>query len=358
MAKELVLPEGYISRQWIENEYFGGMKQSMELQAKVSQAEVEARLTALANMPGGMNVVGKEIRSPLLREQLYESVDRNLAQVYKLSQGESAEFWADIAVGAAAIGVDGLPAQVEVKSDYVRVDTRLFTSNPYVRWNQSNLTKFDILNATQQRMKAALMLQEGAAWYRLVRYASGLQSGQGVVPGLELAASAYQASAPAGAATTTAGRLSAQQLAQAKADFGSRLIPGPLKLWINPSREADLVLFNIPTGGVGGGFGFFAPNTQEALLNKHNVGSFMGMDVYADVVVPVTDATAPIAGGTTEQVGGYILGPAEYVGIIAIRTDLSIETMKDVSRFADVFAGWMDLGMYARFVKGFQRLVV
>lgn len=353
---ELQLPKGYVSRAWIEREYMEGKKQSEQLRASVTRDQIEARLTTLSSAPGGMNLVAKELRSPLLREMLYEGRDRNLAVTYKLSQGESAEFWSDVAVPAAAIGVDGLPAQVEVKSDYVRVDTRLYTSNPFVRWNQNNLTKFDILNSVQQRAKASMMLQEAAAWFRLVRYASGLRSGQGSTAGLE-GTSASSQNAADSIVTTVAGQLSIAQLADGVASFGSRLVEGAKKLWINPRRQKDLVLFNV---GAAAGLGFFAPNTQEALLKKGYIGDILGMEVVTDIVVPyldsrvASDSLGSVA--TLEDIQGYILGPAEYVGVIAIRTDLTVETMKDANRFADVFALWQDLGMYVRWCKALQRL--
>ncbi len=357
--KDLVLPTGFIKRSWIEAEYQKGMKAAQELNNEVSTNQVNLKLNNLTASPGGINFLGKELRSPLLREMLYESVARNLAQVYKLSQGESAEFWSDVAVPAAAIGVDGLPGQIEIRSDYVRVDTRLFTANPYVRWNHSNLTKFDILNATQQRLKASLMLQEAAAWFRLVRFASGLRSGQGTTAGLESTTAATQ-NAPTSIATSTAGRLSVDQVAKSVANFGSRLIKGPKKLWINPQRQSDLVLFNFNGTAVGGGLGYFAPNTQEILLQKGNIGTWLGCEVYEDIVVPTLDTGVQIdskdISAGVEDILGYILGPAEYVGLIAIRTDLSIETLKDATRFADVFAGWMDVGFFIRWTKALQRL--
>ena len=342
---ELVLPAGKISRQWIEAQYFEARKQAETLNAKVTKQQIDARLEGLANSPNGHQLMGRELRSPLLREMLYESRARNLSMVYKLSQGESAEFWSDVAVPAAAIGVDGLPAQVEVKSDYVRVDTRLFTANPYVRWNQVNLTKFDILSATQQRLKASLMLQEASAWYRLVKYASTLTSGQGYTVGLEGTSASSQSIRPSSDfATSTSGRLSVDQLAKAQAAFGGRLISGPLKIWLHPERRSDFVLFNFVGATTPGGFGYFAPNTQDVLLQKGHTGSFLGMDIFEDIVVPNTEA--------------YIFGPADFVGLTAIRTDLAIETMKDANRFADVFAGWMDVGFYIRWLKAIQPLSV
>lgn len=356
-SDQLVLPKGYITPEWREQQYSMQLRASQELSAGIGAAEVEAQINELHASPGGLQFIGGEMRSPLLREALYESVHRNLIQVYKLSQGESAEFYADIDVAAAAIGVSGLPGQLEVTSDYARVDTRTFAALPYVRWNVSNRTKFDILAATQQRMKASLMLQESAAWVRLLQYASGLRSGQGTTFGLA-DTSAASNNAPLSVPTSTAGRISVDQLAIATSNFGARSITGALKLYINPARMADIKLFNF--GGVGtGGNGYFAPEFQDMILRKGMQGTFMGCEIYQDLVVPKTVSLASdslVSGSPAESVIGYILGPAEFVGVEAIRTDLTIETQKMVAQLADQFAGWSDSGYFIRFVKAIQRL--
>ena len=100
---ELVLPAGKISRQWIEAQYFEARKQAETLNAKVTKQQIDARLEGLANSPNGHQLMGRELRSPLLREMLYESRARNLSMVYKPSQGESAEFWSDVAVPAGEL---------------------------------------------------------------------------------------------------------------------------------------------------------------------------------------------------------------------------------------------------------------
>ncbi len=341
---DIILPSGKVSRKWIEEQYFAGKKQAEILAGKVTKQQINARLEVLSATPGGFDLAAKEGRSPLLREVLYESRSRSLAMNYKLSQGESAEFWADIAVSAANIGVDGLPQVQEIRSDYRRVDTRLFAGSPYVRWNQQSLTKFDIMAAVQQRLKASLMLQEAAAWYRAVKFAAQLTSGQGTVAGLE-GTSAYSANARpfSDFPTSTPGKLSITQLAEAQAAFGGRGIEGALKIWMNPVRRADFVTFN---NGNNGGLGFFAPNTIDTLLTKGFQGALpsLGMDVVSDIVVPTNEV--------------FILGPADFVGLVVIRTDLAIETMKDPNRLADVLTGWMDIGFYIRWVKAIQMLKV
>jgi hypothetical protein len=355
-SPQLELPSRYVPRKWIEKQYEMQLRASQDMAVDVDA--VNAKLNELHASPGGLQFIGKELRSQLLREMLYESITRNFLQVYKLSQGESAEFYADIDVTAAAIGISGLPGLHEVKSAYTRVDTRLFASAPYVRWNVQNITKFDIMSATQQRLKASLMLQESAAFFRLLRYASGLRSRQGQVFGLKNTSAASN-NAPASVPSSTPGRLSIDQLAKASAGFGSRLIRGPKKLYINPVRQSDLVLFNFGGAGTGGN-GFFAPNTQEMLLSKGNTGNFLGMEIYEDVLVPETDNGVAVdsldSTKGTEDVIGYILGPAEFVGVEAIRTDLQIETQKNVSMLADQICGVMEAGFYIRYAKALQRL--
>lgn len=365
---DLLMPSGYVSRAWMEEQYHLGRKQTEQFRASVTRDQVEARLSTLSAAPGGVGIMAKELRSPLLRESLYESRVRQLAVTYKLSQGESAQFNGDIAVGAAAIGVDGLPAQIEVKSNLVQVDTRLYTANPYCRWNQSNQTKYDILNSIQQRAKASLMLQEALAFYRLIKYASGLRSGQGFTAGLEntyagangaQVPGASTQNAPASVNNTSGDRLTIEQLSDAVAAFGARLVDGSKKLWINPSRVSDLNLFNIRSASVGGGAGFFAPQMMDAILRKGSVGEILGMEVISDIAVPYLDSgvyTDSKLETGSENIMGYILGPAENVGVIVVRTDLSVETMKDANRFADVFALWQDLGMYSMWTKAMQRL--
>src|SRR5271154_3201557 len=83
--------------------------------AGLSAAEVESRLTRLLNSPGGLQKVAQQMLSPLKRDLLYEGRVRQLFQTYKLALGEEAVFDADVDVPAAAISIEGLPQQLEVR---------------------------------------------------------------------------------------------------------------------------------------------------------------------------------------------------------------------------------------------------
>jgi hypothetical protein len=298
----------------------------------LSAAEVETKLTALLASPGGLQKVAAGMLSPLKRDLLYEGRIRQLFQTYKLSLGEEAVFDADIAVGAAGIGINVLPYQTQVVSDRVRIDTAPISTKPIVRWNESNFRKFDVLNKTQERAKASIQLQEDSKGYTLLKYASGI-TGQADIPGLE---GTTAADADPSVLSDTSGKLSMDKLAEGIVTLRSKLLNAS-KVFINPFRGKDFMLFNTIVGG-NGGAGIFAPNYQEKALNAGKIGNMMGVEVIDSVMVPKTEV--------------YVLAPADYIGVVAIRTDISVETMKDANQMADVFAIWEDLGFVIRFVKG------
>ncbi len=355
----MVLPNRFVSHEWIREQWEGQQEKSLQIAAGAGfdDEQVNAELSQLYAAPGGLTFMGKELRSPLLRESLYEASHRSLLQVYKLGKGDDAVFQSDIDVAAMALGASGLPGAIETSTDRILVDTRVFMGMPFVRWFQSNRAKWDILNGVQQRLKASLMLQESSAWIRALQYASGLRSQQGQVFGLA-GTTATSNNAPVSVPTSTAGRISVDQVAIAVARFGGRLVKGQKKLYVHPNRQSDFTLYNF--GGVGtGGNGYFSPNTMEMLLAKNNTGTWLGCEVYEDIVVPYDielQIDSKDSNQGTEHVMGYVLGPAEYVGLEVIRMDLSIEASKFPQQAADLFVGWSDLGYYIKWVKALQRL--
>ena len=51
----------------------------------------------------------------------------------------------------------------------------------------------------------------------------------------------------------------------------------------------------------------------------------------------------------------YLVTDPDKVGVMAIRTDLTVETQKMVEKMADVFAIWEDLGFLIRYTKGIMK---
>ena len=304
----------------------------------LSSAQVEEKLTRLMNSPGGLQKIAQQMLSPLKRDLLYEGRIRQLFQTYKLALGEEAVFDADLDVPAASISVEGLPQQLEVLADRIRVETSPISTRPMIRWNESNFRKYDVLNRTQERAKASIMLQEDTRGYQLILFASGLTN---QTPVASLAGTSAATNNPT---VFSAGgtKLTMEALATGIVTLSSKLLV-PSKLWINPFTRKDLILFNTTTSGTGGA-GIFAPNFQDMALKAGRVGGIMGVDVLESVVVPSSEC--------------YVLAPADYLGVLAVRTDLSVETMKDVNKMADIFAIWEDVGFLIRYAKGICRITL
>lgn len=309
---------------------------SEDIYAKgLTASQVEEKLTRLMNAPGGLQKIAAQMLSPLKRDLLFEGRTRQLFQTYKLALGEEAVFDADVDVPAAAIGVNGLPQELVVASDRIRVETSPIATRPLVRWNESNFRKYDILNRTQERAKSSIMFQEDTKGYNLIDFASGLTN-QTASP--SLAGTSAASNNPTTLSST--GKLEQEKLVEGIVTLKSKLL-APSKIYLNPLRSKDIMLFNTTTSGTGGA-GIFAPNFQDMAIKAGKVGSIWGCDLLESIIVP----TAKV----------YVLAPADYLGVLAIRTDISVETQKNVMEMADVFAIWEDIGFLVRFSRSIVKI--
>ena len=152
------------------------------------------------------------------------------------------------------------------------------------------------------------MLQEDTKGFQLIDFAAGLTN---QTPVQSLAGTSAATNNPTVLPTT--GKLDMQTLVTGIVTLRSKLLVAS-KIYLNPLRTADLMLFNTTTSGTGGA-GIFAPNFQDMALKAGRVGGIWGVDVLESVVVPTANA--------------YVLAPADYLGVLAVRTDISVETMKD-----------------------------
>lgn len=285
------------------------------MEKNMSTNEVEMKLTSLLRSPGGIDKIAQQMLFPLKRDLVYEGRIRQLFQTYKLALGEEAVFDGDVNVPAAQLSVKGLPEQAYVYSDRVRVETSPLATKVLLRWNETNFRKFDILNRAQERAKAALQQEEDVRGIRVIDYASTL----------------FHTGIPAGVAF-----LRPQEIAQAIATMRKfRQIAA--KLLMNPIRMQDIMLFNVNSSG-GSGTGIYSPYVQEQVLKSGRLGMIWGTEI--------------IESDRVDEKKIYCMAPAEYVGVMAIRTDVSVETMKDVNQFADIFVIWEDIGFLCRYSRG------
>lgn len=291
-----------------------------ENQDTLSSIEVEKKLTEILRSPGGIDKIAQQMLFPIKRDLLYEGRIRQLFQTYKLALGEEAVFDGDVNVPAVALSVNGLPDQVQVKSDRIRIETSPLAVKAILRWNETNFRKFDILNRAQERAKASIQMEEDIRGIKVIDAASTL----------------FHTALTDGGA----GALRPQELAKGIATLRQfRQIAA--KIFMNPYRMQDVMLFNV---GTGGGTGIYSPYVQEQMLKAGRLGLIYGSEIIESDRVPTNSV--------------YILAPAEYVGVLAIRTDISVETMKDVNQFADIFVIWEDVGFLVRYSRGIIKISI
>jgi len=278
--------------------------------------EVEAKLNALYRSPGGIDKIAQRMLFPIKRDLLYEGRIRQIFTTYKLSLGEEAVFDGDVNIPAVSLSVKGLPEQAFAYSDRIRIETSPIAVKVILRWNETNFRKFDLLNRSQERAKSVMQMEEDVRGIKVIDAASTLFHSA-------ISDGGAGALTPSAMAKGIATLRKFQQIAA--------------KLFINPIRMEDLMLLNVSASG-GSGTGIYSPYVQEQILKSGRLGVIWGTEVVESNRVPDNKA--------------YILAPAEYVGVMAIRTDLSVETMKDVNQFGDIFVIWEDVGFLVRYSRG------
>lgn len=302
----------------------------------------DAELNKVASQPGGMQVIANLMMKPLVRDLLHESRVRQVYATYQLSLGEEAYLDADVAVQAFQLAMNGLPEAIEVKTDRVHVNTLPISILTKTRWNESNYRKYDILTRAQERSKSAVMSQEDLKGFGMLETAS---------------ANGFYSDAVKYPELTSNSGLKLEQVAAGISDMWEARIQ-PEKLVINPRSQKDLLMLNT---SVTSQPLFMAEKSNEnmkkgivgevwglKILNVPNGESFAYRDSKGKEVIEDVQIISPKA--------AYIVTDPDKVGVMCIRTDLTVETQKMVEQFSDLFAVWEDLGFLIRYTKGMMKL--
>ena len=303
-------------------------------------ADQEKNLNLIASSNFGEDIIAAQTTAQMKREMLYESRGRQILDAYQLSQGEDPQFDADLDVPAATISPRGLPEEVEVISDRIRFATSQIVAYFVVRWNESALRKFDVLEVARQRAMASIMYKEDVRIYNVIKFASNL-TGQQAVKSLEGSTAADNNPKVIPGSSS---RLNPVDLADSIGELRGKLLPASV-VWVNPKRLTDLLLFNVLYAGgtpQGGGLGIFAPSVQEDVWKKGQLGEVFGVNTMESIVVPFKEV--------------FTLAPKEYIGKLAIRKDIQVKTLSMPNFLGDVYAAVEDIGIGVRYAKGIVRI--
>jgi len=309
-----------------------------EKSGKFDPIVASQKIDQLLKSPYGRNILAAQMREQIIREMLYEGKARLMLDSYYLSQGEEAVFDADIDVPAAQLSVNGIPNIADVKSDRVRIDTAPISSAFIVKWNEQNFRKFDVMELARRRGQASVQLQEDQKFYTLLTFAAGLTN---QTPVFSLAGTTAAINNPSRIQWNNATRIGPIDIASAIGKLRGKLLPTGC-IFIHPERLTDFLLFNVANVSATGGYGIFAPAIQEEALRTGMVGEIFGVPMYDSIIVDTTKA--------------FVLAPKEYLGKMAIRTDIDVRFLSDANKAGDVFNIWEDIGMLLRYAKGIVEL--
>jgi len=311
---------------------------SVKPDGKFDPIVASAKIDQLLKTPYGRNILAAQMREEIMRDMLYEGKARLMLDSYYLSQGEEAVFDCDLDVPAAQLSTNGLPNISDVKSDRVRIDTALISSAFLVRWNEQNFRKFDVMELARRRGQASVQLQEDQKFYTLLKFAALLTN---QTPVLSLAGTTAAVNNPSRIQWNDATRVGPIDIAKAIGKLRGKLLPVG-SIFIHPERLTDFLLFNVQNAHATGGYGIFAPAIQEEALRTGMVGEIFGVPMYDSIIVDDTKI--------------FVLAPKEYLGKLAIRTDIDVRFLSDANKAGDVFNIWEDVGMLIRFAKGIVEL--
>ena len=301
----------------------------------------DAELNKIASQPNGLQVIANLMMKPLVRDLLHESRVRQVFATYQLSLGEEAYLDADVSVKAFQLAMNGLPETIEVKTDRLHVNTLPISILTQTRWNESNYRKYDILTRAQERSKSAVMSEEDAKGFGLLEAAAadGFYSDTVKFPGL-----------------TSASGFTIEQIATGISYMWESRIQ-PSTIVINPRLQKDLLMLNSAKSSQP----LFMAEQSNENMKKGIVGKVWNVKVLN---VPNGESFAYRAADGKEVIedlqiinpnSAYLVTDPDKVGVMAIRTDLTVETQKMVEKFADLFAVWEDLGFLIRYTKGIMK---
>lgn len=304
----------------------------------------EAELAKVAKQPGGMQVIANLMMKPLVRDLLHESRVRQVFATYQLGLGEEAYLDADVSVKAFQIAMNGLPEAVQIQTERVHINTTPISVLTKTRWNESNYRKYDILTRAQERSKSAVMSEEDVMGFGLLEAATTDDS-------------AFYNSDEYAADLSSATGLTIEQVASGIA-FMSEARINPNKLIINPRSQKNLLMLHSNTAATP----LFMAEQSNENMKKGLVGKLWNLNVLnvpngesisyrnedgKDVIEDIQIINPKAA---------YIVSDPEKVGVMAIRTDLTVETQKMVEQLSDLFVIWEDLGFLVKYTKGMMRL--
>ena len=149
---------------------------------------------------------------------------------------------------------------------------------------------------------------------------------------------------------TSTGKLLLDKIAEAAAVVEDNSRGAAVRILMSSKRAADLAVLQSSTGVSTYG-NVFAPATQDELIKRGVKGDILGLEI---ITIPKRQDGSSII--SSDAV--YVLGPAELVGVMAIRADLEVRTQPALLQMSDIISYTEYVGYLIRYSKAIQKIVI
>jgi hypothetical protein len=255
-------------------------------------AEREAIISQALDTPEGRVALAQAMVEPIRRALEYQAVGRKLLMVDELPQGAYARYEKDVREIAWVISRKGAVPDGITEGEEVLVPTFEIASNPTIRLSEVKARRFYIVDRAQIKAKEAIQKEEDRNIFNAI--VAAVDANHTVV--------------------STGGTLTLNSLNSAFATIESHdLTVG--KIVCHAQRYADIRNF---------GKTVYDEATQKEVLTTGLFGHLYTADIHVSSRCPVSTV--------------FLLAPAEYVGALPIRQDITVIPADDPKKLR---LGWV-----------------
>jgi hypothetical protein len=241
--------------------------------------------------PEGRTALAQAMVEPIKTSLMYQAIGRKLLMVDELPQGALARYERDVAVKSYVIPKRGAVPTAEVEAEELLVPTIELAANPTIRLNEVRQRRFYIVDRAQVRAKDSLQRQEDIEVFKVLN-----------------------AAVPASQSISVAGTLQPENVNLALTLIEEHELIGA-KIVVHPQRYKDIRTW---------GKDFYDEATQRDILMTGLYGHLYSADIHVSTMVPKNAV--------------YVLAPAQFVGAMPIRQDITVLPADDPKRLR---LGWV-----------------
>ena len=239
----------------------------------------------------GKTALAQAMVEPIKNSLLYQAIGRKLLLVDELPQGVLARYERDVTAKSFTIGKRGAVLTSEIEAEELLVPTFELAANPVIRYSEVKQRRFYIVDRAQIRAKDSLQRQEDTEVFKVINAAT-----------------------PADQTISVAGTVQLEQVNLALTLIEEHELIGA-KIVVPPARYKDFR---------GWGPDVYDQATTRDILQTGLYGHLYTADIHLSTMVPKNCV--------------YIMAPAQFVGAIPIRQDITVLPADDTRRLR---LGWV-----------------